>query len=1403
MANHSPIYSELYKCTNHSKQIDIKKEIARFVFNEPSRKRDGLNFIDSDCLRDINNNKLTNSHVYFENSSSENGRKFDKNIRICNIPFSKLPIKRDIIKALNNYLTNSISLNSETNEYISNIESLMYRKSLMKESPNLEYIKSLSDAKGSNKESISKYLYGLQFNSLEFFKATGLLITVYRSCKERKRNSLTDLKYRYYGSGKLSNFEDLNDGKNIRISVQSNSYLEVDFRDSISTDNKYELYDFEYEIDVLSCVSDIKLEEFTNGSNTDKNEYSNDNGYNSLQFTYVYNNTGLIEPKSEFFNKRESLIFKDYININYHNGNKDNSKISSLHVLDDFLKDEYPSNINKNLLYVFGYQLDEINNSLSDEEIIKSSFFITPNNYNIKNYGKIGSKNYISVSFNEDVFEKIHIEDGKEYGNRYNNNKENPSEIKMARIELSINSDKYSTETTELHDIIYGEPYFTPTGESTDEEKLIESLPFYLKDKLEQKTSIQINKISSIPATSITIYNGTPCFKITFDNKHSSVMLFKDNKLLMPSFIEEKNDESTIYIDLSLLVDITNSLLKLIYGKTQLYHDDYIKLKTDSNFYIVYDTDVLFIENMKYPVKSIYKVDPDGKKIKTNDYLLPLNKDINLNNIIIAIEDYTDKQNDNGDGFKIDPEGSYIYLDSERYYPCYNFKYYSSSTKYYRCKDGKYISTYDYNSSLTPDGNETRYHIVNKTIYYFDYNRYYSTEDVYIKINDVYYLLNENTYVNNNELIETITNNIYKGKFYLKYGPGYLIPPFYYDDDTRYIKISKRVIQLSDLVSLQKYTNMVSKDSYINSTDDSNNSIIVENKLYNKQELIKSVILKKYNIDITDFTKYYKDESDNYIKYDSSIIFKPESELYYKTLDNTYVSVNDVKSTKSDIIQFSQLNRVYKFTLTDNDIKISGLGNYEDYTNYLLSLSKNNNSDANILIVPDNNIRAYQINSSYSKYNINSDDEFLAYIIPNQLINSESKMLTFLNGKLSDEYVINKKLFERLFNGNAILSFSSDPEDSGGNDYVYNINKNGDYYWDSSIGKYIKDDGRDLSKMDRVSSISYYKVDDNNYIESYLFDSNDIIDTTTYVKNIDGTYSKSSNGEYYKLHNGEFILVTKYTPNTVSIVDYQKYFELKNEYKNSYFILIKDYYEYITRYSKSISTVYMCSMKNIVLFRDQNNITYDKSTGIFTVGTTNKILKNKFQSYNNTYCPPLSTKYMLFFINGRFSNGDVEILSPTTFYIKSNSNLSKNNSVISQISIYTFEDFLYGLDKYKNCFFTKKEFNDNSVSCFVYTYNDTLWNKHSEELISSHKDEIDSLYTYNPATPGYENSSDLTSLYEIFGKYVLNKYDIDNDYSLYDEIRAYFDELFEKDESGISRMKLELIQDSAKRKYIY
>ena len=1491
MVTHTPLYRELYKFTNEYKENEAKKIINKFIFKQPSVEiADGSNFINSEILYSSKLDIIHNTRVYFDNLSGAKNRYLNKEIRICNIPFSEFGNSKEIIKKLTSYVMSTISI--ENGEYISSLESLGLRREYWKQ--NYPDLSSFDPNNNHFSWLNNKWLYGLQFNSVEFYEATGLMVSVNR------RKNISSIPASYMINGDY----DLPDGKNIRISVQSNAYLEIDFIErSLDTDDIYELILHRNHTSEDSSIYDI----ISKSVLTNTVEYS-DYGLD-ICLPKEWNSYNIFKELLEIWVLGVKLYDYEY-NLVYEN--------DGIHV-----KINNPTNLITNIDMLL------VNIKLQKTE--KDSSVLEERDY-------LGEKGidapYYSSKYINDLYIPIDSETAAEYmlaGKTVY--------IKENNCYYVWNEEKYSDYNGSFYAYVIDD----------DEQELRDSLPFSLEYLLSNKSTFNIKRVEKILFSNIVFRNNIPCVKYTINTKHDTILFFKGCKLLSPTDIEFEEETYTIYISIENMITKSafEDLRLMMYGAKQ--PTTYINLSID-DLWIVYDTDRLFIENMRYDVKSIWKyvnlsketrysittdeldneiyIEDDAgeyikykdtylelgainyylengvfipnppaeytgdiyNKLKTNEYLLPVNKDIDPTKLVVTIEDL--HIHDSMEyRYRRDPEGIYIHLSENRYYVTYDKSY----------------------------------------LY-----------DKYIKINGEYILYTD-------EYID------YTGNFYILKEPGYIIPPYYYAEDIHYTKVGSKCVMLSNVFNLTYSEEIVAVDTFIKEAQENGTEDLVEVKTYTKEELISKLISNKFNISNTNDVYIITSDGD-YKLYSSlnkvknsvgelvyyifdengTVITTDSPAIFYKNNDSEYINIDEVDSYKLEISQFIGMNRVYKFTLKNGEILDGGYASSDEYiqtidsgyatsyseypsidkesaltaiangdnvymiingrpklydpelqpnyngpfyTNFDEIYESNGEIDLNSNFlngelytdddypvydfnfsspysIIDDQIKAYRIDSSYNNYFLNSEDDFLAYVIPNQLINSENKLMTFLDGKMTDEYIINKNLYSRLFGGDTILSFSNDPDDSTGDSYMYHIDVNGEYYFNPENNTYVHDPNRNKSIMERSSASTYYKSKyeqyeqisakdlkvlssdivvykyiDNEYIpmtedeiknynsstnysifinigiiyiDSELYDTNDIISKDKYEKLPDNSYILDNNtGTYYKLKNGKYILVSDYTENTIEIESYQKYFELIMEYNGSFYILAEDYYIYTTPYSKTISTVFMSNLRNLSLYQHNTGITYKDK--IFTVNNEiDSILYNERLLYRDIYFPPLSLKYMLFFINGKFANPYIEILTPQRFFIKDNSFLNKGE-IIEQIQIYAYDKYLYSLNYY-NSYFTKLEkiYTDvemNDVHEYnVYAYKDNMWDKYGDQLTEYMlSDNSISEQTYEPRDIGYNFTNNLISLYEIFGKYILNKYDIDNDYTLYDEIREYFSELFDED----NRMRLELLQDKTKRKYIY
>ena len=1471
MINHTPLYHELYKFTNEYKTNESKHLVNKFLFKPSVENTDGFDFINSNTLYSSKLDVIPNAKIY---TNTYKNRYNSKNIRVCNIPFSEFGNYNFILKKLTDYMCNSIKLTEEG--YVSSLDYFNRNKNKLNKLD--VYKKSNGEINKLSPAQLYSWAFreisNIEFNSIEFYKATGIYLLITR----RKISNTKD----EINSSFINNNYDLGDGLNIRIRINGSS-LEVNFVEQHTDDIMDDLY---------------QIELYTNPDNTYLNLNSElfDSEFGIFAFTPIIKyeknigDLGLSSP--EFMFKYDSQIYKPLMDIRL--------SISAF---------------NPNL----NWQSSYCHIRLYDHE------------YSYK-YIKIENESYVKICLNPDTLERIKLVIPNPLSYDFEiriakyNFSNNVLELKDYLKEYNVDSSYY--KSTPINQDMSLDAISSIV--SNDENNLRNCLPFSLEYLLDKKSTFKISKLKKVLYKNIEFKNSVPCIKFTLNSKHDTVMFFKGSKLLSPTYIESNGSNYNIYLSIKNMLsnDEFEKLRKMIYGV--LSPSTYIDLNVD-DLWIVYDTDRHFIENMRYDINSVYKyinistsqrysinidgagnqsyigddngeyikyksnylelgaddyyidnkgnytkIKPDNydgniyRKTKTNEYLLPLNKDIDPTKIVIVIEDYHTHE-DSDSHYTKDPDGLYILLNEDRYYQTYDLENKSS---------------------------------------------------LYIKINNEYLKYNENEHLS------------YKGSFYIKKEAGYVVPPYYYAEDIRYRKIGKKCVVLSNVFNFTYDSEIVSVDSYYRDNND-----LIETRTHDKDSLIDSMLYKKYGLTYPINDSYYIDSNGDYKLYNSNESVKSykfnsngditESDslnLFYKN-NSGYIDKDSVDGYVSEITQFIDMNRVYKFTLNnkeildidyeereqisidgrtsdtieyifidgrtsdvDDEIMLIDCGNstykakysygevldggYADtdeymsmidagyatsYTSYP-TISKDDaisaiNNGENVYIdingrpvlydmymypdytgpfyydfsngidlndnyindelfidddypvydfnfsspysIQDDKIKAYRIDSSYSSYIMNSNDEFLSYVIPNQLINSENKLMTFIDGKFTDKYIINKNLYSRLFGGDTILSITDDPEDYTGKEFSYRIDANGDYYFDDKLNTYVYDPSRDTSVVDILSYATYYKCKDSeDYIDSELYDSNDIVSYTTYIKVSDTVYISDDMGTYYKLKNGNYIDINNYIVNK-PIESYQKYYQLKNKYNDSYYISTHDYYIYTIPYSKNISTVFMCNMKNLSLYQNSRGITY--SNKIFTVeNSMDTVIHNERQLYRNIYFPPLSLRYMIFFINGKFANPYIRIITPQRFIISDDSFLDENEN-IKDIQIYAYDNYLYNLNRY-NMFFTTDEEINNFYGYNMYVYNDNMWDTYGDAIRNNIKSN-DSIHEriYKPIDSEDGVKTSFTSLYEIFGKYILNKYDIDNDYTLHDEIREYFAPLFDEN----NRMKLELIQNKKNRKFIY
>lgn len=195
--------------------------------------------------------------------------------------------------------------------------------------------------------------------------------------------------------------------------------------------------------------------------------------------------------------------------------------------------------------------------------------------------------------------------------------------------------------------------------------------------------------------------------------------------------------------------------------------------------------------------------------------------------------------------------------------------------------------------------------------------------------------------------------------------------------------------------------------------------------------------------------KYKKNEDGTYTENNSGEYVKVDDQYLYVTSKNRYKvsslsNMIKLMSNTSAIVHFDDVHRdrdtIYSIKIMGGEILDCGFSNTTEYENIfdiekavddgddVISLDFNNPI---LEVVTDDSIIAYNISNGYSEFHINDeDDNFLAYEIPEQIMCNEGRILTFINGLLINEYQIDKRLWYQLFDGQAVLSLSSDLENS-------------------------------------------------------------------------------------------------------------------------------------------------------------------------------------------------------------------------------------------------------------------------------------------------------------------------------------------------------------------------------------
>lgn len=625
---------------------------------------------------------------------------------------------------------------------------------------------------------------------------------------------------------------------------------------------------------------------------------------------------------------------------------------------------------------------------------------------------------------------------------------------------------------------------------------------------------------------------------------------------------------------------------------------------------------------------------------------------------------------------------------------------------------------------------------------------------------------------------------------------------------------------LTEVPKYYKETDVIIQNGYV--IDGKLKLKIIDNEKYSRSLDKISDTIGRY--------AYHLDENGEYIKTYSNILISDSNknltednikifseEIIVDTEKGLSIShvIHPVRNIK---IRYEDISDIYYLNSDGTDL--SDIKYESEFSKFnkriVVEIMPSEESSEEIIDINNHGkLIAINTSSSYTEHFSNKVDEnFLSYIVPNQIVANKNKVLTFLNGKLSDEFIINNNLFCKLFDGNTMLSFTDDPIDP---DSIFS------YEYDEN-GKYVYIDGEYVPFGDLTEFIV-----DTITPSKYLQDAGG---TYKYIDYSDNFYIANPNGNYIK-YNGRYVLAKSYPH--ISSLKYLKIGTLRSHNdidnssgdmlpKNCYIVLDgsvdsgeiyydksgesyidspKSSYEHIyvyninsadlkyklnkynsdIRYSKQIASIYVSSLGNYSLYQDAHGISI--SNGIFTIddSTCNFIL-----SQTNAHISiPFSNKYMTIFINGRYINPKyIKEISNKRFALVEgalNDIFGEDNLNITNMYIYTYSNL--NIDEFYEPYYLVT----NELT-------DYLWDKY---LSKSLLDGIERNVSINAEDVEYHNENSKAALLEIFGKYVLPYCNFDGNFELANEIKAYFRELYDND----GRMRFEYNIDSSKRKFIY
>lgn len=1297
------VLNELYRYTEAFKKESANSLIRRYIFKDKNSKEPGdgsLSFIDSDMLYDGNFEKIPEPRTYFKYKSI-NGRFLNKNVRVTNIPVGVLDKDaKTIINALSSCIkfvhvqfpTNAnktaykrLTLAKDSDDYKRLVEEHPDDLEILMEGSLKEIYAKLNSEKEYNHYNLQGLypdIFGKQFSAKEFSKATGIMISIYKIVKNP---------YFSYSTYKISTEE-----KNIKMSIMSSTYFDIEFTD----DNKNSEY---YIMEIIKPFKDYECKYTANTEEIDSN---------SIRFKRIGGNYSFESRKPFIWGDteddaqgatREIYTFDPdcvkanteiSVDIHLHNTGGHSYETDPFTIDLSKIYDESDDRYQPFIDYLNGRYID--NSQLLLWCISSRRHYIDSIHYEI-----ITTSNMILPSWCKQNGNTIEISIPEKYL-YYNYDKIPPEEI-TTTVTLAItvlDSGLFSTNTERnINDILesYGLEREEEIPDSPADENLLTYYPEFFRHQLERQCKSFTGEINKIRKDSIIYYlkddaevtDYTPCIIFEFPIKHSSVMIFKDGNLISPftyfegvhqikkingDYVEEvelgEYGNMYMYINLNDLIDESEL--------SQFLNDPDKTLISLSSTLRIICTNTLFEEDVRFPLYMIKKYVP-----------------INSTRYSYMYDDETEHY-----GYVEDTEGIYVKYDEDgEYYQVQTDKRYTRELNELTINQtigGEDVTETVYKENYIEDENGEYYAVLTNE-YIIPANKNLDLQNLAIVAENLVEYNYDDFDADGNKYAVDSEEGLYcsamvktsepdRVKRFIKYGSFVIpeTPEYVLYQDTRYLKT--------------KFNNNSESFSY----DDTNE----DNYMYVKCKGDNVIRYSRVHY------KYYS--LMNNIKYST---IKGDRNLFVKDP----VSGEFFKYKPSDDLatQFMKYNKMIKIKISGGEIIDCGLPPVDEFIDMIDCGSEIDFNDTDefdhidlnysaVESIEDGHVVAFNISNGYSQYYFNKEDEqFLAYVVPHQVANSEGKMLGFLNGRLTDEFVINKYLFFRLFDGNTILSFSDDP--TSPDQSYYMIDQEGEYIYDEDENKYVK-------------------ITDDMLIDD---------DTT--------------------------------------------------------------------RYKKIILDVYLTNLGNYTLYQDINNISF--KDGIFEIGNTiSSYVANEQKMYDDFYAVPYSPEYTLLFINGKYIDKDhIKVLSNKRFCLVNMEDYFKDELKDGNLEIN--EMYLYKYDyinptKFLDCYYDEK-----LISVFdwytMHGVDDYLWDNYGNSITDKYIENTASInknIIINPISSGYHPVEGKMSLYEIFGKYVLNKYDLDADFDLAEEVKSYFNDLYDKEDM---RMRLELNTDKLNRKYTY